>query len=455
MTLIQLGWKNLTNNPLSMLLSLLLFALGVGLISLLLLLNKQLSEKFDKNLADIDLVIGAKGSPLQMILCNMYHVDSPTGNISVKAARPFMNPKHPFIKMAIPLSLGDSYKGYRIVGTEHTFVDSLYQGRLQTGKLWQQNMEVCIGAIVAEREKLKIGDTFHSSHGLIDDGMNLHDDVAPFKVTGIFEPSGTVLDQLILTNTQSIWSVHQDHDHENPKEETAENNNTPTDSTEAGHNHAHEDHDHGDHDDHGHDDHRQATPAPAEQKPLMEATDQEITALLVRYRGKTNWRALNLPREINENTDMQAASPAYEITRLFSMMGAGEQLLRTIALVIIFVSGLSIFISLYKSLRERKSELALLRVMGASRPYLFALIIIEGLLLAGIGYLIGITLSHIGMNILAGVVEDAYRYSFTGWVFMKEEFYLLIGALLIGFISALIPAIQAAKTDISETLSKG
>jgi putative ABC transport system permease protein len=454
MNLIRLSWKNLTNNPLSMLLSLLLFALGVGLISLLLLLNKQLSEKFDKNLADIDLVIGAKGSPLQMILCNMYHVDSPTGNISVKQAKPFMNPKHPFIKMAIPLSLGDSYKGYRIVGTEHTFVDSLYQGRLRTGKLWAQNMEVCIGAIVAEREKLKIGDTFHSSHGLIDDGINVHDEVAPFKVTGIFEPSGTVLDQLILTNTQSIWAVHQDHDHDSPKEEPAENNlsasqagNIPTDSTEDGHDHSH-------HDEHEHE-HDHATPAPAEQKPLMEATDQEITSLLVRYRSKTNWRALNLPREINENTDMQAASPAYEITRLFSMMGAGEQLLRTIALVIIFVSGLSIFISLYKSLRERKSELALLRVMGASRTYLFALIVIEGLLLAGIGYLIGIALSHIGMNFLAGAMEDAYRYSFTGWVFMKEEFYLLLGALLIGFISALIPAIQAAKTDISETLSKG
>ena len=106
-------------------------------------------------------------------------------------------------------------------------------------------------------------------------------------------------------------------------------------------------------------------------------------------------------------------------------------------------------------MRERKSELALLRVMGASRRYLFALIILEGLLLAGLGYLIGIVLSHIGMGFLANVMEDAYRYSFTGWIFMKEELWLFVGALLIGFIAALIPAIQAAKTDISETLSTG
>ncbi|MFK7807680.1 MAG: ABC transporter permease [Saprospiraceae bacterium] len=470
MNLIRLSWKNLTNNPLTMLLSLLLFALGVGLISLLLLLNKQLSEKFDKNLADIDLVIGAKGSPLQMILCNMYHVDSPTGNVSIKEARPFMNPKHPFIKMAVPLSLGDSYRGYRIVGTEYEFVDSLYNGKLQEGELWQKDMEVSIGAIVADRQGLKIGDTFHSSHGLVDDGINVHDDVTPFKVVGIFEPNGTVLDQLILTNTQSIWAVHGEHDHAHGEEGHAHSNAAaPTEEHhDHGEDHDHGGHDHDDHSDHDHgeahnhdhehdDDHANENPpaTKAVAKPLTEYTDKEITALLVRYRSKTNWRALNLPRNINENTDMQAASPAYEITRLFSMMGAGEQLLRIIAMVIIFVSGLSIFISLFKSLRERKSELALLRVMGASRGYLFALILLEGLLLATLGYIIGIALSHIGMNFLAGAMEDAYRYAFTGWTFMTEELYLFAGALFIGFLSALIPAIQAAKTDISETLSAG
>lgn len=473
MNLIRLSWKNLTNNPLTMLLSLLLFALGVGLISLLLMLNTQLSEKFDKNLADIDLVIGAKGSPLQMILCNMYHVDSPTGNITIKEARPFMNPKHPFIKLAIPLSLGDSYKGYRIVGTVPAFVDSLYNGKLQQGNLWSRPMEVCVGAIVADRQKLSIGDTFYSSHGLVDDGINVHDEGAPFKVVGVFEPNGTVLDQLILTNTQSIWAVHGEHDHDHDHE--GHNNDATSKEDEHkhedGHDHDHGDghdhseegaeHDHAGHDHAGHDhdhdhahDHEETVSAPVvAQKPLIEEVDKEITSLLVRYRSKTNWRALNLPRNINENTDMQAASPAYEITRLFSMMGAGEQLLRIIAMVIIFVSGLSIFISLFKSLRERKSELALLRVMGASRGYLFALIISEGLLLAILGFLIGIVFSHLGMNFLAGAMEDAYRYAFTGWTFMKEELYLFFGALFIGFVSALIPAIQAANTDISETLS--
>ena len=123
MNLLALSWKNLVNKPLSMLLSLVLFALGVGLISLLFLLNQQLQDKFDKNLAGIDLVVGAKGSPLQLILSSMYHIDAPTGNISIEEATPFLRPGHPLIKTAVPLSLGDSHKGYRINKYLHALVD--------------------------------------------------------------------------------------------------------------------------------------------------------------------------------------------------------------------------------------------------------------------------------------------------------------------------------------------
>ena len=119
MNLIQLSWRSVTDRPLKMLLSVMLFALGVGLISFILLMDKQIQENFERNLAEVDLVIGAKGSPLQMILSSMYHIDAPTGNISLKEIRPFLNPRHPLIEEALPLSMGDSYRGYRIVGTDH------------------------------------------------------------------------------------------------------------------------------------------------------------------------------------------------------------------------------------------------------------------------------------------------------------------------------------------------
>ncbi|NUO00619.1 MAG: ABC transporter permease [Saprospiraceae bacterium] len=415
MSLFQLSWKNLTNKPLSLALNLILFALGTGLISLLLLLSTQLQEKFDKNLAGIDLVIGAKGSPLQLILCSMYHVDTPTGNISIKEAKPFMRQGHPLIKLAVPLSMGDNYENYRIVGTTHDIL-SLYNAEVKEGKKWEKTWEATIGAAVAADLGLKIGDQFQSSHGFASDMDMAHD--GDFVVVGILKPNGSVVDQLILTNTQTIWAVH---------EHAAE---AISDTIIA-------------HDAHADD-----------FKPLIEYEDREITSLLIQFKSR-NYMTLNMGRSINENTDMQAAMPAFEINRLYANMGVGVDALQALAFAIILVSGLSIFISLFSSLKERRYELALMRVMGASRSRLFFLIILEGLLLAVLGCVLGLLLSHGGMTILSGFMKDAYRYAFSGWVFLKEEWILLAAALGIGIIAAVIPAIMAGKTDISNTLAEG
>ena len=122
---ISIAIKNLLHRPLSGFLSALLFALSIGLVVFLYNVNSQLKTKFEKNLAGIDLVLGAKGSPLQLILCNMYHIDAPTGNISLKDARPFLRDGHPLIAASVPLSLGDSHKGYRIVGTDERFLGEI------------------------------------------------------------------------------------------------------------------------------------------------------------------------------------------------------------------------------------------------------------------------------------------------------------------------------------------
>lgn len=420
MNLIKLSWKNLTSKPLAMLLSLVLFALGVGLISLLFLISHQLDEKFQKNLAGIDLVVGAKGSPLQLILNSMYHVDAPTGNITIGEAKAFLRPGHPLIKKAVPLSVGDSYKTYRIIGTNHDLL-GLYEAEIAEGKIWEADFEVTIGAAIADLLGLKIGAEFHSSHGFVSDGINEHTDSEPFKVVGILKPSGSVVDQLILTNTSSIWKVHGSHDMGGP----------------------------------------QAMPKAMEDSTIVKAPmtgtlldhpEEEITSILIQY-SKRNMQTLNMGRNINENTDMMAAMPAYEVNRLFNMMGAGEQLLKMVAIIIVFVSGLSIFISLFDSLRDRRYELALMRVMGASKAKLFFLIILEGIILAVIGFVMGIILSHLGMTILSNYMEASYRYSFSGSTFLIEEFFLLLGALGIGLIAAIIPAIQASNTDISDTLT--
>lgn len=440
MNLLSLSWKNIVNKPLSMTLSLVLFGLGVGLISLLLLLNTQLEEKFEANLAEIDLVVGAKGSPLQLILSSMYHIDSPTGNVSIAEVKPFLNPNHPLIKTAVPLSLGDSYKGYRIVGTTPQFVD-LYEAEPAQGEVFEHTMDVTVGATVAAALELEVGSTFQSSHGFVQDDNLIHDHGTPFKVVSVLKPTGSVIDQLILTNTQSVWAVHG---HE--EDDDADDADDEDHDHEEGEEHDHDEHEHAAGEDHDHDH--------AELKPLTEYPDEEITSLLIRFKGR-NFQALNMQRSINENTDMQAATPAIEINRLYNLIGVGAEALRWLAIIIVIVSGLSIFISLYSSLRDRRYELALMRTMGGSRGFLFGMIIMEGLVLAVLGYVIGIALSHLGMELLAGNLSESYRYTFTGWRFLPEEWLLLAGALGIGFVAAVLPALQASRTDIHETLAEG
>lgn len=414
MNLLRLSWKNLTSKPLDMALSLILFALGVGLISVLFLINKQVQDKFDKNLAGIDMVIGAKGSPLQLILCGMYHVDDPTGNITIKEAKPFLRPNHPLISMAVPLSVGDNYRSYRIIGTTHAMLD-LYEGQVVEGEIWEEDYEVTIGASVAKRLDLKLGDNFQSSHGLVQDENLVHDDAGAFKVVGILEPSGSVLDQLILTNTSSIWAVHEDHGDEVAHDSLS--------------------HEH------------------AEEEDWLAQEEKDITMVLVKFKAR-NFRTLNMPRTIAENTNMMAASPAIQINKLYDQLGVGMDFLQAVALAIIVVSGLSIFISLFSSLKDRQYELALMRVMGASRGRLFILIILEGILLAVVGYVIGIALSHGAMALLSGFLEESYQYQFSAGTFLAEEGYVFCGAVLLGLLAAVIPALQASQTDISETLGK-
>lgn len=451
MNLLKLSWKNIMSKPLNLLLSMVLFGLGIGLINFLLLLNHQLKNQFDKNLAGIDVVIGAKGSPLQMILCNMYHIDNPTGNISVKEATPFLNPKHPLIEKAIPLSLGDSHRSYRIVGTNHSILE-LYGGEIGQGKLWVQHFEVTLGKVVADELGLKIGDRFQSSHGFQEADDLIHEHGDGFVIVGILKPSGSVLDQLILTTTKSIWDVH-DHDGEDGEDHDHAHD-------EDGHDHDHDDHDHDDHEHHDHDDHDHDNHEHHDHEHdetgfnLVDYPDKQITSILIKFRNRTNFQALSMPRNINENTGMQAAAPPIEINRLYSMIGVGVDALRNIALIIALVSAFSIFISLFSSLKDRQYELALMRVMGAGQSKLFLLIIMEGIILALVGCFLGLLISHIGMEVLASYAKASYRYSFTGWLFLKEELGMILISVVIGIIAALIPAWRAYRTDIHETLAK-
>ncbi len=397
MNLFVLVWSYLKSKPLNTVLNILLLSMGIGVITTLLLFNNQFQEKMSDNSKGIDLVVGAKGSPLQLVLCAVFHIDFPTGNIKLNEAEKLS--KNRLVKKAIPMALGDSYQNFRIVGTDTSYAN-LLDAKLKEGKWWSEDLEVVAGSVAAQTLGLKIGDTFASAHGLTNDGHAHEENL--YRVVGILEPAHNVADNILLTNVPSIWRVHD-----------------PEGSGQVPH----------------------------------EASDstREITSLLIKYRNPI--AALQLPRMINTYTNMQAASPAFETARLFSILGIGVDVLLGLASTIIIVSGLSIFIALYNSLKERRYDMAIMRSMGSGRPRLFAAVVMEGTALTFAGSFFGVLLGHLLVFGFTTMVEEGARTGITAFVFYTEELYVVGASLILGVICSLIPAMQAYRTDIHKVLS--
>lgn len=429
MTIFLLSIKNIVSKPLSTGLSLILLALGVGLISLMLHIDRHLQAQMSNNIRGIDMVVGAKGSPLQLILSAVFQVDVPTGNIQLSEARTLQ--KNRLVEYGIPLSYGDSYESFRIVGTTDKYPE-IYAMEMAEGRLWTSSLEVSIGATVAEKTGLKVGDTFLGSHGL-SEGGHVHEDQS-YVVRGIFHPSGSVIDQLILTGLESVWDIHDNHsDHRSGAGHQEEDHAHHSQEANA---EAVPGDEHEDHEGHSHD---------------TDEEGREITAMLVKFRNPMGM--VQLPRMINEKTNMQAALPNYELLKLFSLMGIATTTLNVVAFIVILVSGISVFISLYLSLKGRTYEMALLRTYGASRAQLLGMVFQEGLLVAFSGFLLGILFSRIGLFIISILLKSDYRYGFAEMGLIKGEGYLFLITLCIGFFAALIPAITVVKIDLSKSLS--
>ncbi len=439
MNIFKLVWNYLLARPLNTTINILLLSLGIAVITILLIVNNQLQQKIETNARGIDLVVGAKGSPMQLILCNIFHIDFPTGNISLQEADRIA--KHRLVKSAIPLALGDSYAGYRIVGTNEAYA-SLYEGELANGSWFDKPLEVTIGATVGEMSGLKIGDHFASNHGLTAGG-HAHNE-HQYRVVGIMKPTYTVLDNVILTSVESVWRMHDESDEAEHEEHDGD---------------AHEedgDHDHGyGHDDvaDDHSDHAGDSHAHSRLVPSAEASDTtlEITSLLIKYRSPMG--AIQLPRQINTGSNLQAASPAFETARLFSILGVGVDILMAFAYILIIISGLSIFIALYNSLKERRYDLAILRSMGAGRKRIVVSILLEGGMLTLLGSVAGLVLAHGAVVIMTAFIPQVEKAGINGIVFYPGEWIILAASLLLGLACAIIPAIQAYRTDISRVLA--
>lgn len=398
MSTASLAWRYLWARPLATVLNLLLLSLGLAAITLLLLVRTQVDRAFERDLAGIDAVVGAKGSPLQLILSGVFHLDVPTGNIPLAEAQALARDAR--VAQLIPLSLGDSYRGFRIVGTTRDY-PAHYGAELAQGAWWQAPMEAVLGAQVARATGLAVGGQFAGAHGLGAGGEEHGDE--PYRVSGVLAPCGCVLDRLVLTSSESVWRVHEGE---------------PEDEAE-----------------------RQALEA-----------DREITLALVRYRSPL--AAVTFPRYVNSATSMQAAAPALEITRLLRMVGVGTDVLRGFAAVLLLTAGLSVFIALWSAVRERRADLALLRMLGAPPRRVAGLLLAEALWLAALATLLGLAAGH-GLTALLGwMLENDQSVPLRGALWLAEELWVPALALTVAALASALPVLAAYRSSAVSLLNE-
>jgi putative ABC transport system permease protein len=397
MNTLLLSWRYLWSRPLAASLNLLLLTLGLAAITFVMLASHQINRAFERDLAGIDVVVGAKGSPMQLILSGVFHIDAPTGNIPLAAAKELQ--ANPQVAKLIPISLGDNFRGFRIVGTSFDY-PKLYGAVLADGALWTQPMQAVVGSQVARQTGLALGNSFVGLHGL-GGGGHAHGDT-PYQVTGVLKPSGSVLDRLILTSTESVWVVHE-------KDMALD----------------------------------------AEDLKILQQ-DRELTLALIQYASPMS--AVTFPRFVNTTTEMQAAAPALEITRLLTMLGVGTDMLKALAGVLLLTAGLSVFIALWSAVRERRADLALLRMLGAPPRKIASLLLCEALWLALLACVLGMAAGQGMMALLAWALQLDKSVSLAMFVWPIELALVPVLALGVAWGASLLPAWEAYRVSVFELL---
>jgi putative ABC transport system permease protein len=399
MNLLAIVWAQATRRALQTVLSLVLLALGVATLVFVLIAQTQLARQVTRDAQGIDLVVGAKGSPLQLILAAVYHVDVPTGNVPLAAVDKLRANR--YVAQVIPLALGDNHRGFRIVGAEPALIEH-YGGRIAAGAPWRDKMQAVLGATVARETGLAVGARFFGTHGLAAGGA-VHED-AEYRVVGVLAPTGTVLDRLILTDLASVWFVHEGEAND-----------------------------------------------PAE-RTVLEA-EREVTAVLVRY--ATPLAAALLPRQINAEPALMAAVPANELARLFAVVGVGVETMRAFGGILMGAALLALFVALMNALEERRYDLAIMRLLGASRARVAALLLVEAWLLAAAALAAGFALGLLAVQVVGAWLAQARSFALTPFAWTPELALVVAAALATATIAALVPAWRASRMDVHATLAQG
>lgn len=421
MSLLRIVLKNLAQRRLSSALTSLSIALGVAVVVAILTVKEQSRSAFDQTAFGYDLIVGAKGSGLQLVLNTVYHLEQSPGNIPYAIYRELAADRR--VKMAVPVAVGDSYQGFRIIGISDRFLTDFeirpgVRFEFAEGRVFayseerlehvmtappdhdhgheEMAFEAVIGSAVAARTGMKAGSTFAATHG-IESGAGTATHQETWTVTGVLKPTGTPNDRAIFINLESFFSIG-----------------------------AHRD-------------------------SAREGRGPEVSAVIVQTRGSL--AARDLKYDLSRRPEAMAVQPAQVVGELFEWFGNVNVMLLAVSILVILVAGVSILVSIYNSMSERKRPIAILRALGARRATILAIILMEATALCLMGGALGVAGGH-GLAAAAGrILRDQAGLNVSGWVFHPLEGAVIGGLLLLGILVGLLPALKAYRTDISEGLN--
>ncbi len=428
MNLFQIVLKNIKQRKLSAVLTVVSTLLGVALVVAILVIKQESAEAFNQTATGYELIVGPKGSPLQLTLNTIYHIGLPVNNIPLRTYELLAKDKR--VKLAIPYVMGDNYKNFRLIGTtQNIFTEFEYQKGKKysfvSGKQFENENEGVIGSDVAEKTGLKIGDSFIGSHGVEAYEYAEEHEENKITVTGILGKTFTPNDKVIFIPMESVWGMHY-HGNENLNQNLIDT--------------VHSEHDHEKGEVHKHE-------LPEERKT--------ITSVLVSLKNPVYFDLLR--RQINddkfEGINAQAVIPVLEIMQLFEIIGNINSVLLIVAYLVIFVAVISILVSIYNSINERKRDIAIMRALGANKGTIFGIIILEGLFISLVGAVLGVAVGHLAVYVFSPLISTKTGILITGLVFNIFELYLVLGTIILAMLVSILPAVKAYRTDVAKNLT--
>ncbi|MEM7728408.1 MAG: ABC transporter permease [Pseudomonadota bacterium] len=372
---------------------------------------------FERTITDTDLIVGARSSPINLVLYSVFQIGDPTNNMTWRTYEQIA--ARPDVGWTVPISLGDSHRGYRVVGTTGAYFEHYRYGQSQSlaladGVLFDDLFDVVLGAQVARELDYDVGTTLTLSHGLGATSFVNHDD-KPFRVTGVLAPTGTPVDRSLYVSLGAIEAIHMGWQ-----------DGTPTPMS------------------------RLATP---ERLRQMTLTPESITAMLVG--AKSRVQTLRLQRALNTYAQepLQAVIPGVALSQLWNIVSVVERALTAIAGFVVAVGLIGILTSILTSLNERRREMAILRSVGAKGRHIVALLVSEAALLALIGASLGIALLYGGLALFRPMLEA--RFNMGGIALVPGLYDLgVIGVVtVIAAALGMIPALLALRRSLADGLS--